>query len=673
MKKFYFTIAACVMAGTISAASYFYIPDVVLRQDQLNTNVWIDVYLHVEEAFGTYDAQFTYEGDMEVTSGVKKNAAAFQLPYVDEFGDDAVVDVSGNLMGNSTEFMGFCATGGYWDPDGDGEYELYGGVKWEASEEDILFVQIRIKPSATFTGGTIAVKSILSSGKDDRGIPIVVGEYVHGPLVTHITVEAPASPVSSITLNQTNAVLTTGDALQLVPTILPVDATNKNVIWTSSDNSVATVDATGLVTAVAAGSATITATTTDGTNLSASCIVTVRNISTTEYFTVGDTEAMHGDTVVIPISMNNVEEVTAFQTDVYLPDGFEIVTEDGDYLVELSDRKSRTHVIMANDAPGGFVRVMSYSSNLKPFSGNEGELFYITVKVPDDGDGVYPIYLRNTRLTTTDGNEIITADATGNVTVYPYLLGDVNDSGEVTIADVVTTARYILFYNPVPFIFGAADVNFDNQITVTDAVRIAYMVLGGTTLNAPWRSPVLAAVEDKMSGWCGMKADGTRTVNIVLDNVIDYTAFQFDLRLPEGMTADNFHLTNRTGSHSLGTATNEDGTIRVLCYSSSLRTIAGNEGAVLSFDVTTAGLIERDITASGIELVTTSGQTVFPEGFSISFAPSSSVTETMATKAIARVDYFNTAGQHMDKPESGITLVVTTYTDGTRTTTKVFK
>jgi hypothetical protein len=188
MKKFLFTLAALAMAGTMSAASYFYVPDVELTQEQLGTNVWVDVYLHVEEAFGTYDAQFTYEGDMEVTSGVKKNPAAFQLPYVDEFGDEAVVDVSGNLMGNSTEFMGFCATGGYWDPDGDGEYELYGGVKWEASEEDILFVQIRIKPSATFTGGTIAVKSVLSSGKDDRGIPTVGSEYVHGPLVANITV-----------------------------------------------------------------------------------------------------------------------------------------------------------------------------------------------------------------------------------------------------------------------------------------------------------------------------------------------------------------------------------------------------------------------------------------------------------------------------------------------------
>ena len=58
-------------------------------------------------------------------------------------------------------------------------------------------------------------------------------------------------------------------------TITPDDVINKTIVWQSSDTTVAAVEQDGVVTAVAPGNATITATTTDGTNLSASCEVTV--------------------------------------------------------------------------------------------------------------------------------------------------------------------------------------------------------------------------------------------------------------------------------------------------------------------------------------------------------------------------------------------------------------
>ena len=74
-----------------------------------------------------------------------------------------------------------------------------------------------------------------------------------------------------IALSQTTAELTAGETLQLTATVQPDNATDRTVTWTSSDPAVATVDATGLVTAVAV----CTATTTDGTALTASCQVTV--------------------------------------------------------------------------------------------------------------------------------------------------------------------------------------------------------------------------------------------------------------------------------------------------------------------------------------------------------------------------------------------------------------
>ena len=85
-------------------------------------------------------------------------------------------------------------------------------------------------------------------------------------------------PVASIELDHTSAELTEGETLQLTATIMPEDATDKSVIWASSDEAVATVDQNGLVTAMDAGTITITATTTDGSDLSASCTVTVLTV-----------------------------------------------------------------------------------------------------------------------------------------------------------------------------------------------------------------------------------------------------------------------------------------------------------------------------------------------------------------------------------------------------------
>lgn len=80
---------------------------------------------------------------------------------------------------------------------------------------------------------------------------------------------------TSVTLDKESAQLTQGETLQLTATVLPQDVTDATVTWTSSNLSVATIDATGLVTAVAPGNATITATTADGTHLTATCQVTV--------------------------------------------------------------------------------------------------------------------------------------------------------------------------------------------------------------------------------------------------------------------------------------------------------------------------------------------------------------------------------------------------------------
>ncbi len=82
------------------------------------------------------------------------------------------------------------------------------------------------------------------------------------------------TPVTSITLNEKEKTLMTGETLELVANISPANATHKDVIWESSDTRVAVVDEKGIVTAVGAGTAHITAKA-NGSDVSASCIINV--------------------------------------------------------------------------------------------------------------------------------------------------------------------------------------------------------------------------------------------------------------------------------------------------------------------------------------------------------------------------------------------------------------
>ena len=84
--------------------------------------------------------------------------------------------------------------------------------------------------------------------------------------------------VTGVSLNTTSATLEVGKSTTLTATVLPTNATNKNVTWSSSNTSVATVS-NGTVTAKAAGTAKITVTTADG-NKTASATITVTEAST---------------------------------------------------------------------------------------------------------------------------------------------------------------------------------------------------------------------------------------------------------------------------------------------------------------------------------------------------------------------------------------------------------
>lgn len=108
------------------------------------------------------------------------------------------------------------------------------------------------------------------------GITVITVSAIDGSGVTaSCEVTVTGIPVSGITLNRTSGELKVTESLQLSATVMPANAYDKNILWSSSDPTVATVDDTGLVTASAEGNAVITATSVSNPEVTATSSITV--------------------------------------------------------------------------------------------------------------------------------------------------------------------------------------------------------------------------------------------------------------------------------------------------------------------------------------------------------------------------------------------------------------
>lgn len=90
-----------------------------------------------------------------------------------------------------------------------------------------------------------------------------------------ITVKSTSVSVTSVTLNQSSISLKEGNTYQLSASVYPANATNKNVNWSSSNTSVASVNSYGLVSAKSSGTATVTCRAADGSGKYATCRISV--------------------------------------------------------------------------------------------------------------------------------------------------------------------------------------------------------------------------------------------------------------------------------------------------------------------------------------------------------------------------------------------------------------
>ena len=166
-------------------------------------------------------------------------------------------------------------------------HTINGGTSWSRSDLDNLKLRVRIirstsntttDASFSFWGATLTVNYSLpgegyyytytiSNVQTDHTVVISTGQVVN---------------VTGVSLNKNSDSIQAGTTTQLIATVAPSNATNQNVTWSSSNTSIATVNSSGLVTGVSAGSATITVTTVDGSK-TATCAITVTPEVLTDY------------------------------------------------------------------------------------------------------------------------------------------------------------------------------------------------------------------------------------------------------------------------------------------------------------------------------------------------------------------------------------------------------
>lgn len=187
----------------------------------------------------------------------------------------------------------------------DGAWYCLDGAVGPNADNKVLIAQVT-------TEGELSFKLNIQLGTPTGGIEIYVPENPSGSEIKFEKLKYPVFLVNGVSVSPTSASIVVNDTKQLTATVLPANATNKNIIWSTSNSSLATVNSSGLVTGKAAGSATITATTEDG-NKTASCnfivtnsIISVTNVSVNPASTsifINDTQQLTAS--IIPSEATN--------------------------------------------------------------------------------------------------------------------------------------------------------------------------------------------------------------------------------------------------------------------------------------------------------------------------------------------------------------------------------
>lgn len=237
----------------------------------------------------TAETAATYESKQEADSAAQQ-AAADKIDWTWEIGDDSIASVDANgvitgIKGGNTIVTLTSADGKFSAKCPVTVNQPLKAIKMddialETNGHTSETVAYTLEPADTTEDDVTLSVADESIAKLEGNKLVAVSDGATKITATSGIVKTSAkvtvtTKVEQIVLNKTEGVLTVGNSVTVTATVTPDNATNATVNWTSSDEKVATVDSNGKVTAVAAGNATIKATSESDGDVSADYALTV--------------------------------------------------------------------------------------------------------------------------------------------------------------------------------------------------------------------------------------------------------------------------------------------------------------------------------------------------------------------------------------------------------------
>lgn len=214
---------------------------------------------------GTYVNPYNNNASVTLTAGSTRNFAAFEYLVLTNT-NAPVVAVTGVSVSPTSATVGLGTT-----------QQLNATITpANATNQNVSWSSSNTAVATINASGLVTA---VSAGSATITVTTADGNKTATSAITVSTI-----PVSSVAVSPTTASLYAGNTQQFTATISPANATNKNVTWSSSNTAIATVNSSGLITAVAAGTATITATTQDGNKTATATITVNPNTNFTVYF-----------------------------------------------------------------------------------------------------------------------------------------------------------------------------------------------------------------------------------------------------------------------------------------------------------------------------------------------------------------------------------------------------
>ena len=241
--------------------------------------------------------------------------------------------------------------------------------------------------------------------------------------------------------------------------------------------------------------------------------------------------------------------------------------------------------------------------------------------------------------------DMIMPDHDITVTAVYALRGDVNLDEKVNITDAVDIVNYCLGYGSINFEAVLSDVNRDEMYTITDAISVLNIIYGEPVSYAPRR--VNASCES-----LDLSQMNNNTIALCMNSANDYSAFQFDVELPEGVELDAVALNNyRCKDFAVRFNKVEDNIYKVVAYNLANEPLANGSDNLLTLNL--SGANESDeVRVTNIHFSTQKAVDVLFDDLSLSMTTGIQ-SHTVATDDVE----YNVAGLRVNKDYRGIVIV----------------